>query len=124
MKHLFYALVTLLFVSTAMATDNYSEQNLRDGSLYAQVSFRSNQKLKNEQGEYLYLYTNRTYSLDASSTIGRTLNGTYKLLNNNETIVLYYTENGETVELSGHISMSGTRVNTVRILGYTFYHTH
>lgn len=124
MKHLLYALVALLLVGTATASENESEQSLRDGSYYAQVAFRSNQKLKNELGEYLYLYTNRTYSLDGSSTVGRTLNGTYKLMNNNETIILYYTENGETVELSGRISINGTRVNYVRILGYTFYHTN
>ena len=84
------------------------------------VALRSNQKLVANNGEYLYLYTNGTYSLDVSETLGKCYKGTYSLENSRETIILTYSTPYESESWSGRVRWYQGKISSITILGQIF----
>ncbi len=120
MKKLLICLCTITCIGLACAATTTGTVSEPSATSTNDVALRSNQKLTASNGDYLYLYTNKTFSLDASNTIGACYNGTYSFRNSNETIVLTYTSNGESASWSGRVTMIHGKISSVTILGQTF----
>lgn len=118
MKKLLFSLLSILSFGLLLAANPASivpAQSEAEG-----IALRSNQKFSAENGEYLYLYTNGQFSLDASVTMGQNYVGTYDFKNNNETIILSYEYQGETRSWSGRVNWYQGKITRITILGQIF----
>ncbi len=121
MKKLLLCVLAMIVTGMGYAA-NVEETGKTSEEAMSGVVLRSNQKLVASNGDYLYLYTNGHFSLDASTTMGKNYSGTYQLTNSGDTIVLTYSTGGESESWSGRVTWvpGSSYISSINIMGQVF----